>query len=847
MRNSPTNHTNNQPNATPTTRPQPVRRSQRPPLQQRLLVAILPTVLLSLVISGLFGYNTARNRGRQTALNTLKQDTSLTAQTTSALFEEKLRIANVIGLNPVTKTVFKQAKSQVDAGGLIQKPIADLEKQFEGTHQLPSGGELNDYLREIAQSNDLAEVLITDPNGFTVAAAKPTSDFVQRDEQWWQDTVSKGSFVDRFQFDESVKQVVVALSRKITNPRDNEFLGVLKLSVNADQLSTSITKAIQQNLKPSEKMQLVEGTTGKVINTIAAANVILSIEESQQLIGGTVLEKLAASIAEASQRPIEADELTKLRQNLQADSSVQLVSLDTRTTENTQQFVSGALVRVGNYYYDLTPVPQTSLVAIGSASIEDVEVAGRELLVIFTAASLALGLVMTLLVQFLAKQLSQPLTDLTKTSAAVARGDLSVRAKLQGTAETETLANGLNGLLDQVQSLLQKQQDASNEQRRQREELERDVVQLMDDVSDAADGDLTVRAQLTSGDVGIVADLFNSIIENLRDTAMQVKLSSGQVSTSLDVNASAIRSLSSQAITEAESLRSAMGAVEQMSDSIQVVASNAAQATNLTDQTYNTIQDSSRYMEQTVDSILSLRSTVGETAKKIKRLGESAQKISQTVSLIDEIALKTNLLAVNASVEAARAGELGHGFTAVAEQVGALAEQSAKATKEIALIVTAIQMETQEVVAAIETGTAQVVDSTQLVEATKQRLTQVLEKSAQINQLMQAISTSTMAQRQTSAMVTDRVKTATISSEQRSQSSEQMARAIQDTAAIARSMQASVAQFKVSEPTSSPPEDGIDPIFTHSDSNDSTAPSAVIVDNQPVTAGAGSASEPTAH
>jgi methyl-accepting chemotaxis protein PixJ len=472
--------------------------------------------------------------------------------------------------------------------------------------------------------------------------------------------------------------------------------------------------------------------------------------------------------------------------------------IDQDTT--TKRFrINGALIALGDRYYSLHAVNGTGLMVIGSESAATIEASGRELLAVFSGTSLLLSLVGIGFVLLLAKQLAKPLVELTKTAEAVADGELDLRVEEQGTIETRTLGQALNRLLDQVQSLLKQQEDRAVEQIRQREELEQDVMQLMEDVGDASEGDLTVRAQLSAGDVGIVADLFNSIIENLRDTAMQVKGSAGQVSMSLDMNAEGIRSLATQAIAEANSLRQTMQSVEEVSASIQTVANNAEAASKLTDESYTAVQDGSEYMDKTVDSILNLRATVGETAKKIKRLGESAQKISQTVSLIDEIALKTNLLAVNASVEAARAGELGQGFTAVAEQVGALAEQSAAATKEIAQIVAAIQAETQEVIGAIETGTAQVVDSTLLVESTKQRLTQVLQKSAQINQLMRSISTSTIAQTAAASVVTSQVKSATKESEQRAKASEQMAKAIQDTAEIARSLQESVAQFKVAE------------------------------------------------
>ena len=361
------------------------------------------------------------------------------------------------------------------------------------------------------------------------------------------------------------------------------------------------------------------------------------------------------------------------------------------------------------------------------------------------------------------------------------------------------LGRGFNNLLDQLQSLLSSQSAQTAAQRHQRELLEEEITQLMEDVGDAAEGDLSVRAQLSEGDVGIVADLINAIVENLRDIAVNVKQSTSNVSESLSDNEQRILALADEAVEEARSMQSTMSAVEKMGQSIQTVASNANQASLLTDDTYVTVQAGSESIGRTAESILELRTTVGETSKKIKRLGESAQKIAQAVGLIDSIALKTNLLAVNASVEAARAGELGQGFTAVAEQGSALAEQSAGATKTIAQIVAEIQTETQDVVAAIETGTAQVVDSSNLVKSTQQQLEDVLAKSSEINQLMQGISDSTVDQTRVSAAVTELIQKATQSSQARSQTSAQLAKAIQDTAQVAQQLQASVEQFKVVE------------------------------------------------
>lgn len=167
------------------------------------------------------------------------------------------------------------------------------------------------------------------------------------------------------------------------------------------------------------------------------------------------------------------------------------------------------------------------------------------------------------------------------------------------------------------------------------------------------------------------------------------------------------------------------------------------------------------------------------------------------MSLIEEIALKTNVLAINASVEAGRAGEYGEGFTIVAEQVGALAEQSAKATREITNIVSAIQLETQEVNQAMESGTAEVVETTRLVETTKQSLGIVLEKSQEINRLMGSIYESTISQANTSQDVTTLMQKIAELSENTSKSSENVAKSIVETAQVAKNLESTVSQFKV--------------------------------------------------
>ncbi|MBD0362182.1 MAG: GAF domain-containing protein, partial [Coleofasciculus sp. C3-bin4] len=283
--------------------------------------------------------------------------------------------------------------------------------------------------------------------------------------------------------------------------------------------------------------------------------------------------------------------------------------------------------------------------------------------------------------------------------------------------------------LAQIEQSRQKAESLAEDQRQQKEALQHQLLELLSDVEGAAQGDLTVRADVTTGEIGTVADFFNAVIESLRAIVTQVKKAATQVNISLGENEGAIRQLSAEALKQAEETTRTLDSVEQMTRSIQQVAENARQAAVVARLASTTAEAGGVAIDRSVQNIYTLRETVAETAKKVKRLGESSQRISKVASLIDQIALQTNLLAINAGIEAARAGEQGQGFAVVAEEVGQLAARSAAATKEIELIVTNIQQETSEVVEAMELGTTQVVEGTHLVEDAKQSLSKILEVS----------------------------------------------------------------------------------------------------------------------
>ena len=352
-------------------------------------------------------------------------------------------------------------------------------------------------------------------------------------------------------------------------------------------------------------------------------------------------------------------------------------------------------------------------------------------------------------------------------------------------------------LLERANESRQQAEDLSEERRQQKEDLQFQLLNLLGEVEGAVHGDLTVRADVTAGDIGTVADFFNSIVESLRQIVTQVKQAATQVNDALGSDEQSVRTLAEQATQQAEETSRTLNSVEAMVRSIQAVSDSARQAADVTQTASKTAAEGGMAMDLTVHNILSLRETIGETAKKVKRLGESSQQISRVVSLINQIALQTNLLAINAGIEAARAGEESQGFAVVAEEVGELAARSAAATREIEQIVATIQRETSEVVDAMEEGTTQVVEGTRLVGNAKQSLEQILAVSVQIDDLVRSISDATVSQVETSQAVTSLMQDVVEVAGRTSNSSLQVSRSLRQTVEVARELQSSVETFKV--------------------------------------------------
>jgi twitching motility protein PilJ len=193
-----------------------------------------------------------------------------------------------------------------------------------------------------------------------------------------------------------------------------------------------------------------------------------------------------------------------------------------------------------------------------------------------------------------------------------------------------------------------------------------------------------------------------------------------------------------------------------------------------------------------------IRDHIQETAKRIKRLGESSQEIGEIVELISDLTEQTNVLALNAAIQAASAGEAGRGFTMVAEEVQRLAERGAEATRQISGLIRTIQLDTQDAVAAMERSTQGVVLGTRLSDDAGNALGEIGRVSRQLAELIEGIARTTQSQAVSAGTVAQSIQRILLVTEQTSDGTQQTAGSIVQLAELARELKSSVSRFRVS-------------------------------------------------
>ncbi|PSP08650.1 MAG: chemotaxis protein, partial [Cyanobacteria bacterium SW_9_47_5] len=395
------------------------------------------------------------------------------------------------------------------------------------------------------------------------------------------------------------------------------------------------------------------------------------------------------------------------------------------------------------------------------------------------------------------KQTEDATKNLQAQLEAIQSGNFDAKATIYSKDELGQLAARFNQTTLVLSTTMNEAQRKASEQEQAKEDLQRQVIRLLDDVEGAAGGDLTVQSEVSADILGAVADAFNLTIRNLRTIVKQVKEAAHQVNESSTESESFARGLSSEALRQAEELAVTLNSVQTMTNSIQRVAGNAQKAEELARSASETALKGGEAVDSTMAGILQIRETVAQTTRKVKRLAESSQEISKIVAAISQISSRTNRLALNASIEAARAGESGRGFAIVADEVRQLADRSVKSLTEIEEIVSQIQSETSSVMSAMEEGTQQVIEGTERAEQAKRSLEEIMEVSSHIDTLVSSITADTVEQTKTSSSVTEVMQSVKRTAQGTSQESQKVSGSLQNLVSLAGELLSSVERFRV--------------------------------------------------
>jgi twitching motility protein PilJ len=321
------------------------------------------------------------------------------------------------------------------------------------------------------------------------------------------------------------------------------------------------------------------------------------------------------------------------------------------------------------------------------------------------------------------------------------------------------------------------------------------ILRLLDDISDLADGDLTVEATVTEDFTGTIADSINFAIAELRSLVENVASSSVKVTSSADATRATSLQLAESAEHQAQEIAGASAAINEMAITIDQVSSNSAESAAVAERSVSIAKNGALLVRNTIDGMDTIREQIQDTAKRIKRLGESSQEIGDIVSLINEIADQTNILALNAAIQAAMAGEAGRGFAVVADEVQRLAERSATATKQIAGLVKTIQTDTNEAVSSMEQTTAEVVKGAELANSAGTALEEIETVSTNLAELIQDISEAAKHQATTSAHISNTMNVIQEITSQTLSGTNDTANSIGELAGMAVEMKDSVSGF----------------------------------------------------
>jgi methyl-accepting chemotaxis protein len=448
-----------------------------------------------------------------------------------------------------------------------------------------------------------------------------------------------------------------------------------------------------------------------------------------------------------------------------------------------------ALMQTGLVVSIAIPVVAFALLGFTSLSLDHTTLV---LVIVFCAIIVLLGiLIVNYFVQRRIKERIQGLVDVCRDYAS---GDRSVRVGVNGDDDFAALSMSLNTLFEnQTNSPGSTFAAAGGDAAA----LQAQIEKLLQEVSAVGDGDLRVQAEVTPDTLGVLADSFNYMIEELAKVVGRVQSTAVQVTNATRRILDRSAELAQASETQVAQISQTTEAVEALAGFIQNVARNAQLCVEVAQEALRSAATGQHAVRQTIEGMVLIRENVQETSKKIKRLGERSNEIGEIVRIIEDIADQTNLLALNAAIQSAMAGEHGRGFAVVADEIRLLAERSTESTKRIATLVKSIQGDTYEAVVAMEDSTQEVVKGSQLADEAGRSLNSIYSAVERQAQMIEGIARAANEQTSVSEAVAVAMGRISEITRQTDAGTQEAAVSVSYLAELAEQLRASVSTFRL--------------------------------------------------
>ncbi len=345
--------------------------------------------------------------------------------------------------------------------------------------------------------------------------------------------------------------------------------------------------------------------------------------------------------------------------------------------------------------------------------------------IIFVAVLILAAVIVGFMFVLLMRKITTSLSVLMDTIAQLGEGNYEARTNLETTDELGQFGKSLDTMLDERLAGLAKAE-------KENDQVNDSIIEVIEAVSLLSEKDLTISVPVAEDVTGAVADSINqmarqtaAVLNNIRSTAEQVETAAKLVKSRGDV-------VTSLAENESKVVENTIGSLDKAAQTMSNISARAIVCNDIANKAAHSTDLAQQAVNNTVDGMADIREIISETEKRIKRLGERSQEINGIVDIINTVAERTHVLALNASMQAAAAGEAGRGFAVVADEVQRLAEGSRTSTSQISELVNSIQSETAETMNTMNKAITQVVDGSELAEQAGKQMAETKETTAEL-------------------------------------------------------------------------------------------------------------------